>query len=177
MSLPGLPASPLQCLKVTRFLFRQHHHGVGFTWGHPSLVVTGSFLIKYSCKNGSLSLGWNRWHQFSVCLPSPLHVSNSHPGIIIRILFLSVLPQATWNAAKHLVLLFWATIWRAHGPLSTAGCCQFLGQPSCSGAANKTVTFFFLWAFILSQCYMWDFTGIKKSMNVVRFLHIEQQCF
>lgn len=35
--------------------------------------------------------------QFSVCFLSPLHVSNSHPGIISQILSLFVLPQAIYN--------------------------------------------------------------------------------
>jgi len=41
---------------------------------------------------------WDRTaNQFSACFLSPLHVSNSHPGIVIQILSLFTLPQATYN--------------------------------------------------------------------------------
>lgn len=63
---------------------------------------------------------------------------------------------------KHLVLPYWTAHWRGKGHFTTAWC-LFLSQTSCFEGANETLAFFFLWAFILPQCYMWDFTDIKKA--------------
>lgn len=176
MAFPDLAASPLQCLEVTRLLFRQEHHSVRFTWGYLSLTVAGSFLMKYPGKDGSLCLGWSSCHQFSVCLLSPLHVSSAHPGIFTWILSLSVLPQATWNAAKHLVLPFWATMWSTHRPLSAHGAANSWASLAVLAQQTRHCFLFplgFYSATVLNVGFHWH----QKSMNVVRLLHVEQQCF
>lgn len=162
MSLPAPPACPLQCLGVARFLFRQQQHSVRFTWGHPSLIVNSSFLMKYPLKDGSWRLGWDCWHWFSVCLLSPLHDSNSHPGIITQILSLSV-PSGhmEWNKIPGPALLGY-NLESTQAPL----CCWVLPVPRPAllfWHSKQDSAFFFLWALILPQCCMWDFTGIKKA--------------
>lgn len=76
------------------------------------------------------------------CCPSMLvvHILASLPTFCPSLCCLR--PHGIEQSTCSYVLPFWATVWRAHRPLSAAGCCQFLGQPSCSGTANKTALSF-----------------------------------
>ena len=103
-------------------------------------------------------------------LTSFLHVFCLPSTLAIHILALSsrfcpssrcLRPHTT--RMKHLALAYWAAMLRENRHFSAAGWCRFLCQLSCFGGANETLTFFLLWAFMLPQCYMWDFTGIEKA--------------
>lgn len=110
-------------------------------------------------------MGWDCGHPVFVFFLSLLYIRNSHPGIVSQILSLFVLPQAMSN--QNEVCAWSCTTGLLIGEERDASpllrdARSYASHPALEEQTRQWLPFF-LWAFILPQCYMWDFTGIKKA--------------
>lgn len=99
--------------------------------------------------------------QFSACFLSALCISNSHPGIISQILSSLCCLRPYTTRAKHLVLL--GCYLERKQTLLHCSVMPVLTLAILLWRSKWDSDFLFPLAFILPQCYMCDFSGIKKA--------------
>lgn len=110
---------------------------------------------------------------FSVCFLSPLHVSNSPPGIISQILSLFVLPVYNQNQAPGPALLGCSLERKMDTSPLLGGASSYPSHPALEEQTSQWLSFSSELLFCHSAICGISLAS-KKQMTVIRLLHIEQ---